>query len=99
MRKIILLLPVALWLAPAASEAQTVITGSGGSFPAPVYSVWLDPYKKAEFPIQADFVGQIDFARYSLGERTSINMDLLAWFEKRGVELEQQMRNAGYEPK
>jgi len=45
----------ALWVTPARMDAQTVITGAGGSFPAPIYSLWLDAFQKSHPGLQISY--------------------------------------------
>jgi len=50
-----LLLAAVLCAIPARTHAQTVVTGAGGSFPAPIYSAWLEAYKKAHPDLQINY--------------------------------------------
>ena len=40
---------------PGRIHAQTVVTGSGGSFPAPIYSAWLDAFRKSHSDVQISY--------------------------------------------
>jgi phosphate transport system substrate-binding protein len=42
----------ALLAGPARSAALTTVTGAGASFPAPIYSVWLEAYQKLHPDVQ-----------------------------------------------
>ncbi|HTS29175.1 MAG TPA: phosphate ABC transporter substrate-binding protein PstS [Bryobacteraceae bacterium] len=41
--------------APCWPADQTVVNGAGGSFPAPIYTRWLDAYKKAHPDVQLNY--------------------------------------------
>src|SRR5262245_25677639 len=45
-RLALLILAAAALTVPVPVRAQTAITGAGASFPAPIYSLWLDAYQK-----------------------------------------------------
>jgi phosphate transport system substrate-binding protein len=45
----------ALLMTFARIDAQTVVTGAGGSFPAPVYSLWLDTFQKSHADLQISY--------------------------------------------
>jgi phosphate transport system substrate-binding protein len=49
------LIAVALCLGPAPIHAQTAIIGAGGSFPAPIYSLWLDAFQKSHPGLQISY--------------------------------------------
>jgi phosphate transport system substrate-binding protein len=42
-----LILAAAISTIPGPVRAQTVVTGAGASFPAPIYSLWQDAYRKS----------------------------------------------------
>ena len=45
----------ALWMTPSQMTAQTVVTGAGGTFPAPVYTLWMNTYKQSHPGFQIDY--------------------------------------------
>jgi phosphate transport system substrate-binding protein len=49
------LLTASLLAWPAWSIAETIVTGAGASFPAPVYSMWLKAYQKIRPGAQFDY--------------------------------------------
>jgi len=63
-----LFVALGLLISPAPTLGQTTITGAGGSFPAPVYSAWLDAYRKAQPGVQIRYfpVGAGGFIRQIL---------------------------------
>ena len=50
-----LALLAAICVNPARAQAQTVVTGAGGTFPAPIYSAWLDTYRKSHPDVQISY--------------------------------------------